>query len=285
LAGATGKKKIGSVKRTGGIVHIRIPTAVIVFLLMLFAVSSILHAQNPPDSTSAIEIDTYDEEEEDGEEEGEEKDYYFIYKDYREAEPEPDRRSVSKAKLEEMRNNKGMWYVNTEPEKEETKIADRTNYTPIARRSWFQTLLWILIIASFAACLMIYLTGNRVGLFRRRSKEVTATESDESMPEDIFAIHYEREISKHEREGNYRMGVRLMFLRTLRKFADRGIIAYSQEKTNFDYLVALHPTSYYAGFFRVTRAYEYTWYGKFELSEAQYNSIKKDFVELDAKII
>ena len=252
-----------------------------VFMILLFyGTPSNLHAQ-VSDSTSTIEIDTYEEDEEEDEED---KDYYFIYKDYREAEPQPDHRSVSKEKLEEMRRQKGMWYVNVEPEKNKPEKPVRGNYIPVTRRTWFQTLLWILIIASFAACLMIYLTGNRVGLFRRRSKENEEGQNDEAMPEDIFAINYEREIDKCEREGNYRMAVRLLFLRTLKKFADRNIISYSQEKTNFDYLVQMHPTSYYAGFSRVTRAYEYTWYGKFNITEANYHSIRRDFEQLEGRM-
>jgi hypothetical protein len=280
LADQVREEEIGPVKRTGGIVRTGIYSIIIFMILFLYGTPSDLQAQ-VSDSTSTIEIDTY---EEDDEEDEEDKDYYFIYKDYREAEPQPDRRNVSKEKLEEMRKHKGMWYVNVEPEKSEPKKRERGNYTPIAKRTWFQTLLWILIIASFAACLMIYLTGNRVGLFRRRSKENEEGQHDEEMPEDIFAINYEREIVKFEKEGNYRMAVRLLFLRALKKFADRNIIAYSQEKTNFDYLVQMHPTNYYAGFSRVTRAYEYTWYGKFIINEANYHSIRRDFEQIDSRI-
>jgi hypothetical protein len=252
----------------------------IFIILFFYGTPSDLHAQ-VSDSTSTIEIDTYEDEED---EDGEDKDYYFIYRDYRETEPQPDRRIVSKEKLEEMRKHKGMWYVNVEPEKNEPKKPVRGTYIPITKRTWFQTFLWILIIASFAACLMIYLAGNRVGLFRRRSKENEEGQHDEEMPEDIFAINYEREIEKCEREGNFRMAVRLQFLRTLKKFAERNIIAYSQEKTNFDYLVQMHPTTYYAGFSRVTRAYEYTWYGKFSITEANYRSIRRDFEQLDSRM-
>ena len=217
--------------------------------------------------------------------EDEEKDYYFIYKGYGTEMPPPDRRKVPVEKLDQMRKGKGMWYVNVEPEKprEPGKTEKRGNYTPLTERTWFQTLLWVLIIGGFGTFLAIYLTGDRVGLFRRAARGVGAGLPD-TMPEDIFAIHYDQEIEKAERNRNYRAAVRLHFLKTLKNFADSGIISYNEGKTNFDYLVELHPTAYYEKFFRVTRAYEFTWYGKFPLEETAYGQVRQDFDNLNRMI-
>src|SRR5690606_4231613 len=112
----------------------------------------------------------------------------------------------------------------------------------------------------------------------RRTKKVKEAErADEEMPEDIFAINYQREIDKATAQRNYRLAVRLMFLRLLKSMSERNIIRYQQDKTNLDYLMQLHNTTYYKDFFRITRNYEYSWYGKFDVSEEAYRLIRKDF--------
>ena len=81
--------------------------------------------------------------------------------------------------------------------------------------------------------------------------------------------------------GNFRLAIRLMFLRSLKNMSEKNIIRYKQDKTNFDYLVELHPTTYYNNFFKVTRSYEYSWYGQFPVSEDAYRIIRNDFDQFD----
>ena len=59
--------------------------------------------------------------------------------------------------------------------------------------------------------------------------------------------------------------------------SEKNIIQYKQDKTNIDYLMQLHTTKHYTNFFRITRNYEYSWYGKFEVSEEAYRIIRNDF--------
>ena len=63
-----------------------------------------------------------------------------------------------------------------------------------------------------------------------------------------------------------------MYLRLLKKMSEQKIIQYTQDRTNFDYLLQLHSTQYYNEFFRLTRNYEFTWYGQFEVDETVFRS-------------
>jgi hypothetical protein len=138
-------------------------------------------------------------------------------------------------------------------------------------------------VLGFTVFLIIYLGNSNVGIFRRKVIRATGNE-DEPMPDDIFAINYQKEIDKAVFSGNYRLAVRLHYLQLLKQMADRGTIHYTQDKTNFDYLVELQPTAYYDHFFRATRNYEYSWYGKFPVSENAYQLIRKDFSDLDQQL-
>jgi hypothetical protein len=150
--------------------------------------------------------------------------------------------------------------------------------------TWFQTLLWILIIGGFAGAIAWYLASSNVGLFRKKIKNIANSEGEEEMPEDIFAINYQTEIDKAAASGNYRLAIRLMFLRLLKNMSERNAINYKQDKTNMDYLFEIQPKSYYNDFFRVTRNYEYSWYGKFEVSPEAYATVQQDFIQLEKKL-
>lgn len=191
-------------------------------------------------------------------------------------------RHVPDSLAKEMREDDDFWYANTYIKKEEPVIK-KPDYVPLGRRPWVQTLLWLIIIGGFAAAIMWYLASNKVGLFRRKNINSSADVSDE-IPEDIFAINYQREIDKAAGQDNYRLAVRLMFLRLLKNLAEKNIIQYKQDRTNFDYLIQLQPTVYYNSFFRITRNYEYSWYGQFDVSEDAYKIIRSDFDQFDRQL-
>ena len=90
------------------------------------------------------------------------------------------------------------------------------------QRTWVQTLLWIIIIGGFAYAIMWYLMDSQVGLFRKKNVPVKDMHGTvEEMPEDIFAINYQKEIDKAANQGNYRLAIRLMYLRLLKNLASK----------------------------------------------------------------
>jgi hypothetical protein len=186
-----------------------------------------------------------------------------------------DTQQVKKWKAED-----DFWYANQDWEK---PAEIQNEYVPIAKRTWFQTLLWLLIIGGFMGVLFWFLSENRVGLFNRKTK-VVGQEQEEGIPEDIFAINYQKEIDNALRQENYRLAVRLMFLRLLKTMSERNVIRYKQEKTNLDYLFEVQPTAYYNHFFRAVRNYDYSWYGLFPVSREAYDRIKIDFDLLDKQL-
>jgi hypothetical protein len=125
------------------------------------------------------------------------------------------------------------------------------------------------------------LQNNIVG----RNQSITAEKIREDIAsENIFDINYQREIEKAVNARDYRLAVRLMFLRLLKQLSQKKIIEYKQERTNFDYLSQLHSTGYYNDFFRLTRNYEYVWYGKFDVSRETFGVIKNQFENFDRKL-
>lgn len=188
---------------------------------------------------------------------------------------------------DKLKKDKNFWYADVAIKKKENKqtaAADR-HYIPFGQRTWVKTLLWLIIIGGFAAAVMWYLAGSEVGLFRKKQIPVAAVDETDEMPEDIFAINYQKEIDKATAKGDYRMAVRMMFLRLLKNLSDKNIINYKQDKTNLDYLVEMHASAYYSDFFKLTRHYEYSWYGKFDISQEAYHVMAHEYDQFDRNLL
>lgn len=186
-------------------------------------------------------------------------------------------RKLPDSVMRRLREDDAFWYANEVFKKKQQKQSRGFTSHPV-----FQTLLWVAIIAGFATFLMLYLSNSNVGLFRKSNKIIV--EDDSVITDDIFAINYQREIDKAVGMSNYRLAVRLMFLRLLKKLSDNHVIQYKQDSTNFDYLMQLQPTGMYKDFFKLTRNYEYSWYGQFEIDKEKFAVIKVDFDKFEGKI-
>jgi hypothetical protein len=66
-------------------------------------------------------------------------------------------------------------------------------------------------------------------------------------------------------------------LKTLKNLSDKEIISFAAEKTNHDYLAEMKHHRYFEDFSKLTRDYEYVWYGKFFIDKEPYQKLKKDF--------
>lgn len=190
-------------------------------------------------------------------------------------------RKVPDSLVKKLQEDDDFWYANALLKKEKPK--EEGKHITLGQQSWFQTLLWLMIIGGFAGFLIWYLAGSNVGLFRKK-RNIIAGAEEEVGTEDIFAINYQKEIDKAAQQGNYRLAVRLMFLRLLKDLSEKNIIQYRQERTNLDYLVQLQPTRYYTDFFRITRNYEYSWYGQFDVNEETYRIIINDFTNFERQL-
>ena len=186
-------------------------------------------------------------------------------------------RSLPDSVIAKLRADDAFWYVNAQFEKEEAN----KGYGPPTRQGkpYLQMILLALIVAGFGTFIWLYLFSNHRGIFRRSKGLVI--EEEGAITDNIFTIAYEREIDRAVAAGNYRLAVRLLFLRLLKGLDQRNLVPYQQDKTNLDYLVSLRQTDYYDGFFRLTRHYEYAWYGQFEVDAEKFSVIRSDFEKFE----
>ena len=158
------------------------------------------------------------------------------------------------------------------------------NKKDFTQQTWFHFIIWFVIISVFFGAIIYFLLQNKISFFSKEAV-LSSQSSETDAHEDIFNLAYNDRIKKAEGEQNYRVAVRLIFLQTLKLLSDTNHIKYQPDYTNVNYLQQLHQSNLYNDFSKVTRSYEYVWYGKFEISSEAYTAIKKDFLMLQNKIV
>jgi len=231
-------------------------------------------AQNLPD-TSEVEVsDTVADTTS-----SEETPNYFDYKTYGVQPDTIELRHVPSSVVDSLKNDEAFWYANAQLRK---KKQDTDSVTGTPR--WLKISVWALIVGAFLAALTWYLVSSNILIFAKGQKPITPEDENEEIDENIFRINYQRDIERAITAENYRLAIRLMFLRLLRNLSNKNLIHYGAGKTNFDYLSQLFSTGYYNDFFRLTRHYEFVWYGKFEVNEEAFGAIKNDFENFDRRL-
>lgn len=148
---------------------------------------------------------------------------------------------------------------------------------------WINNVTWFFIIIIFTGAIIYFLLQNKISIFSGRSAKGNS-EVMENPEEGLFHLSYNKLIQQYENENNYRDSIRLMFLQTLKLLSDANCILYRPEFTNLNYVQQLQDTKFYQEFISVVHNYEYTWYGKFNISAGRYAILKKDFMQFQNKI-
>ncbi|PHQ30311.1 DUF4129 domain-containing protein [Leeuwenhoekiella nanhaiensis] len=79
------------------------------------------------------------------------------------------------------------------------------------------------------------------------------------------------------REKNYRLAVRFYYLLLLQKLAQKELIDWEVQKTNADYVYELKDAGLRNTFTRLTRVYDFIWYGNFEVNETDFAKAETEF--------
>jgi hypothetical protein len=108
-------------------------------------------------------------------------------------------------------------------------------------------------------------------LWRGQSQKVDL-DFTESL-ENIHAIDFDTEIEKAVSQHNYRLAVRLLYLKCLKQLSDTRLITWQIDKTNSTYLLELKEASQRETFGRLTRQFEYVWYGDFPIDQQTFGNI------------
>ena len=185
-------------------------------------------------------------------------------------------RKLDDSLMNQIKGDDAFWYANTEFKKKQPRQRSSFMAHPL-----FQSLLWVVIMAAFTGFLFVYLKNNNVFLFRNNHNLEGG--DDEVTREDIFSLNFREEINKAVESKDYRLAVRFLFLRLLKDLSSKGFLQLGKDNTNRDYLRQLQGTPHYSSFLRLTRHFEFCWYGQFELDKEKFSAIRNEFDFLEQK--
>ena len=91
-------------------------------------------------------------------------------------------------------------------------------------------------------------------------------------------------IQEAELKNDFNLSIRYLYLQTLKKLADTGLIIFSADKTNNLYVKELSGRSYQEEFAFLTLNYDYIWYGRFAIDISRYQKLKEEFILFNKKV-
>jgi len=137
--------------------------------------------------------------------------------------------------------------------------------------SFFKYLLLGLSIALLTYVIFKSLGIDAIQLLRGDAKKVDIRYS-ESL-ENINEMNFEAEIEKAVSQHNFRLAVRLLYLKCLKQLSDKNLIQWQIDKTNAKYLYELTDPVQKQTFGLLTRQFEYIWYGNFSIDKDTFSNI------------
>ena len=194
---------------------------------------------------------------------------------YSAVEREPDTvifRSTPDSVIASLQNQQDFAYAN-DPAYWKKDPPRRSPWALFILSTAFRYLLLGLFIVVLIYVLFRLLSKNKIILFKGNKKFRTPSGEGERPEQlDLSNLIADAEMNKH-----FRLAARYRYLQLLEAMDARQLIRKHAELTNWDYVRQLgtHPLS--PKFRYLTHAYEYVWYGEFELNSDQYAQIRKKF--------
>lgn len=76
---------------------------------------------------------------------------------------------------------------------------------------------------------------------------------------------------------NYRLAVRYYYLQLLKQLEEKELIVWELQKTNEDYSSEIHEANLKTTFKKLTKLYDFIWYGSFDINEFEFGKVSSDF--------
>ena len=149
--------------------------------------------------------------------------------------------------------------------------------SPLLNNTFTEKVLpYILLVAAIILVVWLASKGEYRGVLSRK-RYVADQLKIEEIEEQIEGRDFDRMIAEAEGEGNYRKAARLLYLQSLQRLNEQGLIEWKPDKTNRDYLSELRGFRFDGDFSRLTRLFDFVWYGGFELSSDDYRETRRAF--------
>ena len=155
-------------------------------------------------------------------------------------------------------------------------------FTGAVTTNWGRVFSYILGLVLVIVLIMMILRVNAFKVFY--SGQGASTIPYHALDENIHEMDFDKLIQEAIAGGDYRKGIRLLFLNSLKMLADKNFIHWEQGKTNHDYLSELTAADLKEGFNELNYYFEYAWYGNFAVNHEMFLKVQHAFTDWRQRI-
>ena len=148
--------------------------------------------------------------------------------------------------------------------------------------NWGRLLLYTLGLGVLIVIVMMLLKVDALRVFYSGADKGAL--NHEAFQENIHEMDFEKLIREALEKKEYRLGVRLTFLFSLKLLADKHHLDWRPGKTNHDYLDELQKGELKTGFNELSFYFDYAWYGDFTVNENTYQRVQLIFNDWRKKL-
>ena len=143
-------------------------------------------------------------------------------------------------------------------------------------------IFWIFVSALVVFVIYRIIVVNDLLIFYSSRKKRMNLEDSATTETNPLLI--DQQVQEAINQKQYNVAVRYLYIKTLYALNEKKWIQFHAEATNSEYLNQMSQHKLNKEFRFLTRAYEYMWYGKFEVSEEQFALVHDNFKNFHAGI-
>ena len=150
------------------------------------------------------------------------------------------------------------------------------------QKPWVVFMLWTLLAGALVAAI-VYIVQSASGVtWFHRNRGMGGVDDSQTIGDvsDTPAQALQKALAA----GDYRQAERCLYLAALQRLGEKGLVSLLREKTNRDYLRELRGNAVYDAFARLTRHYDYTWYGGFVPSQTAFDGIRAEYDQFQNRL-
>ena len=136
----------------------------------------------------------------------------------------------------------------------------------------------IFIVALIVVIVMIAMNADGGSGIRSEVLHTNTQDIEDELDEDdIDKNDFDHLIQKAKDRGNYRLAIRLMFLKSLQSLDEKQLISYQKNKTNYEYSFEIKSNKIQPLFLKASDVFSWVWYGNYDVDLGLYNELEPEF--------
>ena len=120
-------------------------------------------------------------------------------------------------------------------------------------------------------------------VFYRNSKNIS--NDFDYLEENIHTVDFEKLLKEALAKNDFKLAIRVTYLRTLKLLSDRMVVEWEAGKTNYEYLYEIDQPTLREPFRTISYHFDYAWYGDFEVNEQNYQLAEEQAQIIDATAV